>query len=154
MLRLNILSSRRLAAFLLLAHGMAAGCVFSVALPLWLRSILLLLLLLNLTYTLADQTWHALPFSVVALEFRREGGALMHLRNGKLLEAQVLGNSFVSPYLTIVRLKPKRAWFVRSVLVLPDMLVPALFRTLRVWLKWRLGRDVVPDANMDWTGST
>lgn len=154
MLSLDLRSSRRLTVFLVMAHGMAVGCVLSVALPLWLRSALLIALLLSLIYALADQAWRALPFSVVGLQIEREGGALMLLRNGKTLEARVLGNSFVAPYLSIVRLKAERAWFARSVVLLPDMLAPALFRTLRVWLKWRLGRADAPATNVDWMGST
>jgi len=154
MLRLSIRPSRQLLAVLILSHGCAVVCVLSVPLPLWLRSGLLIALLLNLVFDLSNQAWRALPFSVVALEFEREGGALMALRNGELLEARVLGSSFVAPYLTIVRIKAKRAWFARNVVLLPDMLAPAVFRTLRVWLKWRLGRGATPAANVDWLGSS
>ena len=154
MLRLNIRPSRQLLAVLALSHGCAAICVLSVPLPLWLRSSVLIALLLNLVFDLSNQVWRVLPFSVVALEFEREGGVLMRLRNGESRQAMVLGSSFAAPYLTIVRLKVERAWFARNVVLLPDMLAPALFRTLRVWLKWRIGRGVAPDAKVDWTGTT
>jgi toxin CptA len=154
MLRVQLKSSRQLSALLLLSHGCAALCVLFVPLPLWLRFMLLGALLLNLLYALANQAWRVLPFSVVALEFEREGGARMLLRSGKMLEARVLGSSFVAPYLTIILLKTKRAWFARGVVLLPDMLAPDLFRTLRVWLKWRLGRGDAPAANVDWMGSS
>jgi toxin CptA len=154
MLSVNLRPSRRLTLFLLLAHAAAAGCVLSVALPFWLRGTLLIALLLSMVYTLADQGWRVLPWSVVSLQFEREGGALLALRNGKTLEVQVLGSSFVAPYLSIVRCKPKDKWFARSVVLLPDMLSQEVFRNLRVWLKWRIGRGVAPAASIDWTGST
>lgn len=147
-------ASRRLAVLLLAAHGLAIGCALSVALPSWLHVTLLIGLSLSLLFNLAHQAWRVLPYSVVSIQIEREGGALILLHNGQSLEAQVLGSSFVAPYLTIIRFKPLHAWFARSVVLLPDMLPPKLFRTLRVWLKWRLGRGESSTANVDWTGST
>ena len=45
--------------------------------------------------------------------------------------------AFVAPWLTIVRWRPARARFDRSVLLVPDMLPPDEFRALRVLLRWR-----------------
>jgi toxin CptA len=154
MLRLSFKPSRHLLAYLVLGHLIAATCVLSVPLPLWLSFLLLNLLLASLLYSLRNQVWRTWPFSIVALQFEQDGTVFMHYRNGKTLEAQVLGSSFVAPYLSIILLKSQQSWVARSVLVLPDMLTPELFRTLRVWLKWRLGRGAVPKANVDWTGQS
>ena len=154
MLRINFKPSRQLLLYLVAGHLIATMCVLSVALPPWLRYLLLTLLLTSLFYSLKNQAWRTWPFSITALEFEHDGTTFMRYRNGKIREAQVLGNSFVAPYLTIILLKPHRAWFVRSVVLLPDMLPQELFRSLRVWLKWRLGRGAVPKANVDWTGQS
>lgn len=45
--------------------------------------------------------------------------------------------SFVAPWLTIVRWRPARARFDRTLLVVRDMLPDADFRHLRVILKWQ-----------------
>ncbi|MDQ3025143.1 MAG: hypothetical protein M3R58_01360 [Pseudomonadota bacterium] len=45
--------------------------------------------------------------------------------------------SFVAPWLTIVRWRPARARFDRTLLIVADMLPAADFRHLRVILKWR-----------------
>ena len=44
--------------------------------------------------------------------------------------------SFVAPWLTIIRWRPQRACFDRTIVVLPDMLDHEAFRRLRVQLKW------------------
>lgn len=152
MLRLSLKTSRQLTVLLAAGHLIAAACVFSVPLPLWLRILLPSLLLTSLVYHLRYQAWRSWPFSIVALEFEHDGTVFMHYRNGKILEAAVLGSSFVAPYLTIILLKSNRSRFVRSVVLLPDMLPAELFRSLRVWLRWRLGRGAAPKASVDWTG--
>lgn len=154
MLRLRFKSSRQLLAYLLLGHLIAASCVLSVLLPPWLKVLLLSLLLTSLLYSVRNQAWRTWPFSIVALQFERDGTVFMQYRNGKTLEAQVLASSFVTPHLTIILLKSNQAGFARSVLLLPDMLAPELFRSLRVWLKWRLGHGAAPKANADWTGQS
>ena len=54
-------------------------------------------------------------------------GVAGELRNG----------SFVAPWLTIVRWRPARARFDRTLLIVRDMLPESDFRHLRVILKWR-----------------
>lgn len=151
---LSFKPSRQLSACLTAGHIVAAACVLSVTLPLWLRGMLLIALLLSLLHATAYQAWRAWPWSIVALQFEREGGVIVQYRNGAVREARVLSSSFVAPYLTIILLKPKRAWFSRSVVLMPDMLTPALFRSVRVWLKWRLGQGVAPQVGAEWSGLT
>ena len=152
MLRLILKPSRQLTACLVVGHGIAAACVLSVPLPLWIYALLLFSLLMSLVHQLTYQAWRISPFSIVAVEFEREGDVYLQYRNGAGVAARVLGSSFVTPYLTIILLKSNRAWFARSVVVMPDMLTAELFRRLRVWLKWRLGQGVAPGAEAGWAG--
>ena len=154
MLRVSLKFSRRLAVLLLAGHAVAVACVLIVPLPLGLRALLFCALLISLLYVLLNQAGRALPMSIIGLQFEREGGVHVQCRNGKAFEARVLGSSFVAPYLTIILFKPNKAWFARSVVVLPDMLPPDLFRALRVWLKWRLGQGEAPNASTGWLGPT
>ncbi len=87
-----------------------------------------------------------------ALQFERDGGVIVECRNGSVREARILGSSFVAPYLTIVLLKPIARWRTRAVVILPDAVAPELFRQLRVWLKWGMGRGVAPEASAGWAG--
>lgn len=76
----------------------------------------------------------------------------MEQHNGTVHAVRILPSSFVTPYLTIVLFKTPNAWFARSIVIFPDMLAADLFRDLRIWLKWRLGRGALPQANIEWTG--
>ena len=153
MLRLALKPSRQLSAWLLFGHIAAAVCVFIVAMPLWLQALLATALLLNLIYTLTYQAWRRWPSSIVGLQFERDDGvALVEYRNGAVRAARVLGSSFVAPYLTIILLKPDQRWLTSAVVILPDAVEPELFRQLRVWLKWGIGRGVEPEANAAWAG--
>ena len=54
----------------------------------------------------------------------------------ELVLDEVVDGSFVAPWLTIVRSRPKGAWFDRTLVVLPDMLDADAFRELRLRLRW------------------
>ena len=56
--------------------------------------------------------------------------------DGSLREGELRDGSFVAPFLTIVRWRPRHARFDRSIVILPDMLERDAFRRLRVALKW------------------
>jgi toxin CptA len=110
------------------------------------------MLVASLIQYLVREAWRIGSSSIVELQCEREGGALIKTRSGKEWEARVLGSSFVAPYLTIVLLKPAAGRRVRAVLILPDAVEPELFRQLRVWLKWRVGRGIEPEASAGWAG--
>ena len=152
MLRLALKPSRQLSAWLLFGHITAAVCVLIVAMPLLLQALLAIVLLLNLIYAMTYQAWRRWPTSIVGLLFERDGGVRVEYRNGTVRAARVLGSSFVAPYLTIVLLKPDQRWLTSTVVILPDTVEPELFRQLRVWLKWGIGRGVEPEANAAWAG--
>lgn len=152
MLRLALKPSRQLSAWLLFGHIAAAVCVLIVAMPLWLQALLAMALLLNLIYTLTYQAWRRWPTSIVGLLFERDGEVRVEYRNGTVRAARVLGSSFVAPYLTIILLKPDQRWLTSAVVILPDAVEPELYRQLRVWLKWGIGRGVEPEANAAWAG--
>lgn len=152
MLRLSLKASPYLATGLTLGHLAALGCVLIVPLALWLKLLLSGTLVASLIHTLTLHAWRIRASSVIALQCDRDGLALIQMRSGEEREAQVLGSSFVASYLTIVLFKPNTSRRVRALLVLPDMLEAELFRQLRVWLKWRVGRGVEPEANAGWAG--
>lgn len=152
MLRLSLKPSRQLAAGLTLGHLAAAGCVAIVPIPLWLKLLLGVMLAASLMQSLMREAWRIRPSSIVELQCEREGGVLVKTRSGKELTARVLGSSFVASYLTIVLLKPAASRRVRALVILPDAAEPALFRQLRVWLKWRVGRGVEAEASAGWAG--
>ena len=152
MLRLSLKPSRYLAIGLTLGHLAAIGCVVIVPLTFWLKLILSGMLVASLIHTLTLHVWRSRASSIIALQCDRDGVAVIQMRSGEEREARVLGSSFVASYLTIVLLKPNTNRRVHTLVVLPDMLEPDIFRQLRVWLKWRVGRGVEPEANAGWAG--
>jgi len=152
MLRLPLKSSRYLTAGLTLGHLAAIRCVAIVPIPLWLKLLLGVLLAASLVQSLTREAWRIRSSSIIELQCEREGGALFKTRSGNECEVRVLGSSFVASYLTIVLLKPNASRRVRAVVILPDALEPELFRQLRVWLKWRVGRGVEPEVSAGWAG--
>jgi len=56
--------------------------------------------------------------------------------NGRLRGGELRPGSFVAPWLTVVRWRPRGAWFDRSIALLPGMVDADAFRRLRVILRW------------------
>lgn len=52
------------------------------------------------------------------------------------IEGRIVAGSFVAPWLTIVRWRPRGARFARTLPVLPDAVDAEAFRALRVVLRW------------------
>ena len=57
-----------------------------------------------------------------------------------MLDAQVLGTTYVAPWLTVLNLRANGATLARHVLVVPDNADRESFRQLRVVLRWRRAR--------------
>ena len=57
--------------------------------------------------------------------------------HGRIRFGRMVDGSFVAPWLTILRWRPRRSWIDRSIVILPDMLGPEDFRRLRVELRWQ-----------------
>lgn len=82
----------------------------------------------------------------IALHRGRRGARAIHLSRGGAIEVltgaggarsgELRDGSFVAPWLTIVRWRPRAARFDRTLLILPDMLPRDDFRRLRVLLRW------------------
>ena len=138
MLNLELHKSQRLALWLVLAHAVAAFSSLIVAIPLWLKIIVLLTVGLSLAYGLTHHAWRLWPHSIVGLQADREGGLGVRTRGGHEFAAQVLPASSVAAFLTIIVFKPLDGGRTQAVLILPDSLLLELFRQLRVWLKWQV----------------
>ena len=78
--------------------------------------------------------WHRGPRSVRAFALR-EREIEVEEAGGRTIEGGVRDGSVVSPWLTIVRWRPRGARRDRTIVVLPDMLDAEAFRAVRVALK-------------------
>ena len=127
--------SRYLTLLLLVAHSAVLAVLPLIALPLWAKSILVILLLYSLLHYLRRDAWLRLSDSYVGLALEGDG-FILRRRDGVSMPCAILSDSLVTPYLTVLNVLPQGAHFARSVLILPDSLDAEAFRQLRVWLKW------------------
>jgi len=123
------------AALLLAAHCLALAVLMPLVLPVWAKVAMSLLIIFSVGYHLRHDALLASGSSVVALKLEGKQ-ALLTLRGGRLLEGEVLHDSLVTPYISVLNVLPQGARFARSVVIFPDSLDKESFRQLRVLLKW------------------
>jgi len=70
------------------------------------------------------------------LNLAMDGAFSVRLAGGEWVPAEVLGSSFVKPWLTVLHLRLEDRSRVLPLVLLPDMLPVDDFRRLRVWLHW------------------
>ena len=129
--------SVRLALALCLVHGIAAALLWLVPIPALGRAVFTLAIAISLVYVLArDATLHA-AHAIVALELDDSGTVFFQTRDGRRVECELLGSSYVSFSLTIVSLRPRSGAGTRRVVLVEDNVDPRDFRRLRTWLRWK-----------------
>lgn len=127
--------SRYLAAVLVVVHGSALAVLFPLTLPVWAKTALAIVILFSLAYHLRRDALLSSRIAVMALLLEEEQ-AVLTLRGGDQLAGQVLCNTLVTPFITVLNVRPQGARLARSVVILPDSLDAETFRQLRVRLKW------------------
>lgn len=132
-LHLKLGPSRRLAAAVAAMH-IFAGVMLGLAAPvLWLAAPLLAG---SLAHVLHREVLRRSPASIVAFTLHADCRCEFHTRSGAVREAQLLGSSFVAPWLTVLNLKTADSPLARHVVIVPDAVDSEIFRQLRVRLKW------------------
>ena len=137
-LTVTLRPSRALALALTLMAGAALACSW-ISLP-------RLAFLPAATGIALAWIWHLAPAlqrgrrAVRALELRAGGEARWQDGSGQWNEAQIQAGAYVSNWLVVVNLcTPGRRG--RSLVLLPDCAAAEELRRLRVWLRWRPGRQ-------------
>lgn len=82
-----------------------------------------------------------LPWSYAVLTVDVKNQLKLIRRDGEYLKANVLPDSVVTPYLTVMHFSYEDATFLarlfgQHLVVLPDALDAEPYRQLRVWLRW------------------
>lgn len=142
-IRLALRPSRQLVAVLALAGGTACAVMASLPIPLWETLVLDTLIATFVTYHIAKDACLRMPWSIVALEVTSEGAFRCQSRAGVWIDVEVRGDSFVTPWLTILNLAEPEKRLARCAILLSDSGDAEMFRALRVWLRW--GSQVLPD---------
>ena len=99
----------------------------------------MVLLLCALLYYLRPNAWPSASSSYVAIRFV-DDEIILQTHDGAELAGRVLGDSLVTPLLTILNVLPNGGKRVCSVVLFPDSLDSERFRELRVLLRWGIGK--------------
>ncbi len=134
---IHLQPSYQLAVILVLAHLVAAGLLWPLALSWNITVIIVATLIASLFYYLRKDAMLTAQNAIVVLTLPDEMTCVLTTRSGESIACSIQGSSFVAPYLTVINLKPSQKFFTRSVVILPDGIDAEEFRRLRVWLRWR-----------------
>jgi toxin CptA len=134
--RFTLRPSAILAAILLVAHTAAVAVLFLLDLPTWTLVAGAAVLICNLLYVL-DAVLLRRHDALVAIEITSERGINAQSRSGKWSEYEVLNDTFVSAFLSVLRLKDVDGVAIRRIVILRDSIDREDFRQLRVTLRWK-----------------
>jgi hypothetical protein len=134
---ISISPSMRLAIALCAAHLAAAGLLWLVPIPVLAKGALTLAVAVSFVYFLArDAALHAAN-AIVALELKSGGDMSFQTRDGRWVDCELSGSSYVSSRLTVVNLRPAGKGRTRHVILVPDNVDSRDFRRLRIWMRWK-----------------
>jgi toxin CptA len=148
-LHITLHPSRRLTALLASLHGGAAALLWSIPVAPLLSLAATLALAANLAWTLRRDALRLSPNAIVAVILYPDCRCEFTTRAGLTQEAELLGSSFVAPYLTILNLRPAGRRLARHAVILRDAVDGEVFRKLRVKLKWgcsEIGKGASPNC--------
>lgn len=135
-IRLALQPSGWLAAVLALAGVGACTTIALLPLLLWQKLVLALFIAAAAGYHVVTDALLRMPWSIVALEVTSEGALRFQSRTETWTDAEVHGDSFVTPWLTVLNLTEPDKRLVRRAVLLSDSGDAEMFRRLRVWLRW------------------
>ena len=137
---ISLRSSWLLAVTLALAHGAAIAIVLLISIPFWAQLIAAAGLSVHMFVVVRRQALLLMPNSPVAIEFGSDNKLSVQTRHGEWSEYAVLGDTYVTAYLTVMNLRQTDSHEVKRIAILPDSVDADDFRKLRVWLRWNEGR--------------
>lgn len=135
---LQLKPSRQLALLLGLTHALAGSAVAVLTLAPGLRLLLIGLIAGSLIHAVRMHALRAAPRSCVAFGAQADGSAQLTLRSGALVSGRILGDSVISPLLTVVNVRRDDTGRRLSVVLLPDGAQRDALRALRVWLRFKV----------------
>lgn len=139
-LHIGLGPSRRLSVALAAVHGFAAAMLGLSSVPWWLFLTALPLLAGSLVFYVRREGLRLAPAAVVSFTLYPDCRCEFQTRDGTVHAAELLGSSFVAPYLTVLNLKPADVFLAHHAVIVPDNVDAEQFRKLRVALKWRCGK--------------
>lgn len=136
-LSIKLKPSIYLTAILTVAHLGAIGFWWQLTFPTAFKLIGTLFLLISWMLYCRHHALLTAPKSVVVFEINDTMECTLETKMGKHVTCEILGNTFVAPYLVVLNLKPLNGCSACSVIILADAIDVELFRQLRVLLRWK-----------------
>jgi len=140
MLTLCFKSSKVLAALLLFMHFLSLLLAWLMPLPFWFKLLISPALLASGAFYVKRDALLTAPDSTIALQVHSDCQCEIQNRQGEWVDAELLGTSFVAPYLTVLNFKIAGKRLAKHVVIFPDAVNSEHFRQLRVLLKWKCNR--------------
>lgn len=135
-LHVSLRPSRLLALFLVGACVSIVVLIALLPIPVWARVLCALVVTCATAYSLSRYAQLHIPQSITALEVGSKGEFRCFTRAQDWCDAEVLGSTFVTPWLTVLNLSLPGNRLVQHVVIMPDAVDRDAFRHLRVWLRW------------------
>jgi toxin CptA len=136
-LRVCLGRSRRLATALALAHLLPAIGVAASGVDPFATATILTVTGASLIFILRRHALLTDSRSIVEVALSDVLECEIADRSGRKSSGEVLGTTFVAPWLVVINMRLHESRFARTVVVLPDATTGKSFRELRVWLRWR-----------------
>ena len=136
-LSVKLKPSIHLTVILCIAHFMTISVWWQLTLPTDFKLIGSVILLVSLILYCRHHALLTSAKSIVALELNDAMECTLETRQGKHITCEILGSTFVAPYLVVLNLKSPNDASTRSVIILADAIDAELFRQLRVLLRWK-----------------
>lgn len=119
------------------AHGAAIAAVILVDIPFPVKAIGAAGLAAYWLVFIRRQSLLLTAGSAVAIEISSDNKLSVQTRCGEWSECEVLGSTYVMPYLTVLNLRQSDSRATRRIVILRDSIDAEDFRKLRVWLRWK-----------------
>ncbi len=126
-----------LTVILCIAHLATIGLWWQLSIPADFKLIGTLLFLVSLVLYCRHHALLASPKSIVTFELNDAMECTLEAKNGERITCEILGSTFVSPYLVVLNLKPLNNCSSRSIIILADTIDMNVFRQLRILLRWK-----------------
>ena len=135
--------STKLIVLLIIAGLFFSFMLLLTPIPFGLSVPLLLLILVSTSYFVMLDGLLSLPRSWKLLRINMAGECHLTQKNDESFVVHVMPDSFVSAYLTVLRVVPEdyrwfNVWQNRYILLLQDNIDAESFRQLRVYLRWHI----------------
>ena len=140
MTRFAVRPSRYLTIVLSIAHVAAAVLVLELQLPVAVMMFHCAVITASFAHALLHHALWRTPDAIVAARLADATEASLKRRDGRVIDADILGTTYVTPSLTVLNVRERGARAARHIVLVPDNIDAEAFRRLRVLLRWSRDR--------------